>query len=102
MSGDLRVSVENEIPGMSGGHMGQLRPGTLRVSVGAGCLLGTSQEIPGISGGHMGQLRPWTLGCLLGTSQETPGMSGGHMGQLRPGTLRMSAEGTPGNSWDVW
>ena len=62
---------------MSGEHMGQLRPGTLRVSVGAGCLLGTSQEIPGMSGGHMGQFS-------------------------RPGTLRGSAEDIPGNSWDDW
>ena len=63
--------------------MGQLRPGTLRVSVGAGCLLGKSQEVPGMSGGHMGQLRPGTLrvsvgaGCLLGKSQEVPGVIDG-------------------------
>ena len=24
------------------------------------------------------------------------------MGQLRAGTLRVSAEGIPGNSWEVW
>ena len=51
----------------------QLRPGTMRVSVGAGCLLRASQEIPG--------------------------MSGGHMGQLRAGTLRVSVGDIPGNSW---
>ena len=56
-----------EIPGMSGGHMGQLRPGIL---------LRTSQEIPGMSGGHMGQLRPGILRVFVENIRKLLGCLG--------------------------